>query len=123
MEAALDQWVIWVLSIDALSIAAAALHLIERHRAHQDKKISPREWSRDDLLACVLSGLAYFNVLAGTALLFLNQWVGWVMTGITALQVCLMYVTIDPKLKMVSGAFEKKQQEYLDELDKMIEWE
>ena len=119
----MGQWVIWVLAIDALSIAATAFHLIKRQRAHLDNKISPREWSRDDLLACILSGLAYFNVLAGTALLFLNQWVGWVMTGITVLQVWLMYVTIDPKLKMVSGAFEKKQQEYLEELDKMIEWE
>src|SRR3972149_12200179 len=117
-EAVVDQWLIWVFSIDALSIAAAAIHLAMRQRAHIDKKISPREWSRDDLIACVLSGLAYLNVLAGTALLFLNQWTGWVMTGITVLQVWLMYVTIDPKLKMVSGAFEKKQQGNLEELEK-----
>ena len=32
-----------------------------------------------------------------------------------------MFKIIDPKLKMVSGSFEKKQKQYIEELDRIVE--
>ncbi|MEA1996088.1 MAG: hypothetical protein U9N45_00535 [Gemmatimonadota bacterium] len=86
------------------------------------KKIH-KEWSTDDLMACILSPLAYLNITAGVALLLLNHWAGYVMTinGV-AFSVALFYI-INPKLSAVSAKFEKKQKEYLEELDKIIGWE
>jgi len=85
--------------------------------------VSYKEWSWEDLMACILSPLAYFNGLAGVALLFLNQWTGWVLTiNALALGAAMFYI-IDPKLSRLSSDFEKKQKEYLEELDRMIEWE
>jgi hypothetical protein len=34
-----------------------------------------------------------------------------------------MYKTIDPKLKAMSVAFEAKQEQYIDRLDKTTRWE
>jgi len=116
----LNQWIIWLLSINALSLIAAVFHL---RQARATAAGFPKQWSREDLLACILSALAYLNCLAGIALLLLNQWTGYVLTVFTVLQVVAMYYIIDPKLRKVSGDFEKKQQEYLEELDKIVEWE
>lgn len=116
----MNHWIIWLLTINTLSLVAAIIHLV---KIRSPKSGIPREWSREDLLACILSALAYVNCLAGTALLLMNNWTGYVLTGFTVAQVLVMYHIIDPKLRKVSGDFEKKQQEYLEELDKIVEWE
>lgn len=116
----MNHWIIWLLSINALSLVAAILHVV---KARTTKSDFPQEWSREDLLACILSALAYVNCLAGIALLLMNQWTGYVLSVFTVAQVISMYYIIDPKLRKVSADFEKKQQEYLEELDKIVEWE
>ena len=116
----MNHWIIWLLAINALSLVAAFFHVL---KARSTKVDSLQEWSREDLVACILSALAYVNCLAGTALLLMNQWTGYVLTAFTIVQVVAMYYIIDPKLQKISDDFEKKQQEYLEELDKIVEWE
>ena len=116
----MNHWIIWLLVINTLSLVAAVFHLAKNRST---KSVSAQEWSWEDLLACILSALAYVNCLAGIALLLMNQWTGYVLTAFTVAQVVTMYYTIDPKLRKVSDDFEKKQQEYLEELDKIVEWE
>ena len=116
----MNHWIIWLLAINILSLVAAVFHLTNNRSA---KAVFTKEWSREDLLACILSALAYVNCLAGIALPVMNQWTGYALTAITVAQVVTMYYIIDPKLRKVSDDFEKKQQEYLEELDKIVEWE
>ena len=116
----MNHWIIWLLAINLLSLVAAGYHIVKSRSAISG---SQKEWSREDLLACILSALAYLNCLAGTALLLMNQWTGYALTAITVAQVAAMFYIIDPKLRKVSDDFENKQQEYLEELDKIVEWE
>jgi len=83
---------------------------------------SYKEWSSEDLWACILSPLAYFTITAGVALLLLNQWTGYLLTFAGLALSAAMFYVIDPKLKALSADFEKKQKGYLEELDKIIEW-
>ena len=81
------------------------------------------EWGRADFLACVLSVTSYFCITAGMALLLLNRPSGYVLTAVSIVSALLMYKVIDPKLKSQSEEFEKKQKGYLEELDRILEWE
>lgn len=116
----MSPWLLGLLIIDILSLLAAGVHYMQKRGGRLD---SPREWSREDLLASVLGALAYVGGLAGMALLFMNMLMGYVITAITVLQIIAMYKVIDPKLRRVSGAFEQKQAEYLEELDRIVQWE
>lgn len=81
-----------------------------------------KEWTREDLIACILSALSYVFILAGCCLLLLNHWIGWLMTALALVFALIMYRVIDPKLRRISAEYEKKQNGYLDELDKILEW-
>jgi len=116
-------WTPWLLAANALAVIWAVVHLLQRPAGQTEHSAELREWGRDDLLACVLAALAYFNGLGGTTLMLMNTFSGWVLTAFTVVQIYLMYRTIDPKLRRVSGEFEKKQKEYIEELDKIVEWE
>lgn len=116
-------WSGWYLALNTAVILWAGWHLVRRPKGKAAEEARKREWSSDDLIACVLSALAYFNGLAGTALVLINNLTGWLLVIATALEILLMFRVIDPKLKTVSGSFELKQQEYLEELDRIVEWE
>ncbi len=81
-----------------------------------------QEWSRVELIACILSAIAYFAITAAVGLVLLNQWLGWVLLVIGLASAWAMYRVIDPKLKLVSAVYEQKQQGYLEELDRIIAW-
>ncbi len=83
---------------------------------------SQKEWERVDLIACILSAVSYFCILAGMTLLLLNQWTGYALTALALISAVVMFLIIDPKLRKVSSDYEKKQKEYLEELDRIIEW-
>ena len=81
------------------------------------------EWGWEEFIACILSALSYFTILAGMALILLNQWTGYLLTVIALACAAGMFLIIDPKLKRISEDYEKKQKGYLEELDRIIEWE
>ncbi|MBN2289770.1 MAG: hypothetical protein JXQ83_10595 [Candidatus Glassbacteria bacterium] len=83
---------------------------------------SLKEWSGIDLLACILSAVSYFCILSGVTLLLLNLWTGYLLTALALVSAAAMFLVIDPKLRRVSSRYEKKQKEYLEELDRIIEW-
>ena len=83
---------------------------------------STKEWSGIDLLACILSAVSYISILAGVTLLLLNQGSGYLLTALALISAAVMFLIIDPKLRRISADYEKKQKEYLEELDRIIEW-
>ncbi len=81
------------------------------------------EWTREDLLACILSPLAYLALAVGTALSLLQQVVGYVVLALGVFLAWAMYYVIDPKLRMISAEYEAKQHQYMKELEKIQRWE
>jgi small-conductance mechanosensitive channel len=81
------------------------------------------EWTIHDLLASVLSVASYFLVAVGVAgALLLKVW-GFVALAAGLVSIVLMFLIIDPKLKAMSQSFEKKQQQFLEHIDKTTRWE
>ena len=81
------------------------------------------EWTIHDLLASILSVLAYMLVAIGTAGALLLQVWGFVALVVGIVCVVLMYRVIDPKLRAMSAAFAKRQDEFLKHVDKTTRWE
>jgi hypothetical protein len=81
------------------------------------------EWTIHDLLASVLSVVAYTLVAVGTAgALLLRTW-GFVALVVGVVCVALMYLVIDPKLRAMSRAFARRQDEFLQHVDRTTRWE
>ena len=80
------------------------------------------EWTKEDLIACIFSCLAYILLAIGIALSLLLQWQGYLTLAIGIVAIFLMYFVINPKLKATSTNYEKKQKQYLEELEKTEEW-
>ena len=81
------------------------------------------EWTKEDLIACILSPLAYTALAIGIALALLLKFIGFVIIIVAIVLIILMIYVIDPKLKAISTEYEKKQREYLEDLEKIIRWE
>jgi len=81
------------------------------------------EWTKEDWIAIVLSPLAYITLAIGVALSMFLFKVGFIILGAAVVLTALMHWVIDPKLKMISEDYEKKQKHYLEELEKIIRWE
>ena len=81
------------------------------------------EWTREDWMAIVLSPLSYMALMIGFALALLKIWVGVVVLGVGVVCAALMFWVIDPKLKAISREYEKRQTEYLENLEKIVRWE
>jgi len=81
------------------------------------------EWTIHDLLASLLSVVAYMLTAIGVAgALLLRVW-GFVALVVGIVSVVLMYRVIDPKLRAMSEAFAKRQDEFLKHVDKTTRWE
>ena len=90
------------------------------------RKWSPseaEEWTKEDLYACILSALVYVAITIGTALSFFLIPAGFIILGIGIILGILMFLIIDPKLKIVSEEYEKNQKTYLENLEKIERWE
>lgn len=81
------------------------------------------EWTIHDLLASVLSVVAYTLVAVGTAGALLLQTWGFIALAIGGVCVVLMYLVIDPKLRAMSRAFARRQDEFLKHIDQTTRWE
>jgi hypothetical protein len=81
------------------------------------------EWTIHDLLASILSVVAYMLTAIGVAgALLLRAW-GFVALLVGIVSLVLMYRIIDPKLRAMSAAFAKRQDEFLKHVDKTTRWE
>ncbi|MFA3782272.1 hypothetical protein ABRY23_04325 [Melioribacteraceae bacterium 4301-Me] len=81
------------------------------------------EWTKEDWITVVLSPLCYILLMIGTALSFLiNLW-GFLLLALGIILTYLMHWIIDPKLKVISNEYEKKQHEYLENLERKVRWE
>ncbi len=81
------------------------------------------EWTKEDWYAIVISPLAYIGLAVGVTLSILLLSVGFIVLGITIVLIILMHWIINPKLKTISEEYEKKQKQYLEELEKIERWE
>jgi hypothetical protein len=80
------------------------------------------EWTKEDFLAIVLSVLSYFGIGVGVPLAFFH-WIGGALLAVGIIAMVLMIWVIDPKLKATSEEYEKKQSQYLEELQRINRWE
>ena len=80
------------------------------------------EWTKEDWITIVISPIIYILLSVGVALSFLLMVEGFIILGISIVLIVLMHWIIDPKLKAVSEEYEKKQQEYLEELEEIVRW-
>jgi len=80
-------------------------------------------WTKEDIITIIISPLAYFTLAVGVALSFLLLPIGFVWLAISIVLIIVMHWIIDPKLKVVSEEFEKKEQQYLEELNRKVRWE
>ena len=80
-------------------------------------------WTKEDWITIILSSLSYILLTIGTGLSLLLLPVGFITLAAGIILTILMHWIIDPKLKMISAEYEKKQHEYLEELEKNVRWE
>jgi membrane-bound ClpP family serine protease len=81
------------------------------------------EWTKEDTIAVIISPIVYILLMVGCALSVLTMWQGYVIFGAgIALLVVLVFV-INPKLSAVSEGYERKQKEYIEDLERRVKWE
>lgn len=81
------------------------------------------EWTKEDWIAIVISPFSYILITIGVAMSLFLLPIGFIFLGIGIVLTALMFFVIDPKLKAVSEGYEKKQMEYLTDLERMQRWE
>ena len=90
------------------------------------RKWSPKEadeWRKEDWIAIVFSVISYIMLTIGTVLSFLLITEGFIYLGIGIVATAIMYWVIDPKLRVISEEYEKKQKDYLKQLEDIQKWE
>lgn len=81
------------------------------------------EWTKEDWITIVVSPLAYILLTIGVGLSFLLLPLGFILLGAGIIVTIFMHWVIDPKLKVISSEYEKKQHEYLEKLERNVRWE
>lgn len=81
------------------------------------------EWTREDWIAIVISPICYVLLTIGLALSLLLQVSGYIMIALGIILTVVMHYVIDPKLKAISNEYERKQQQYLEQLEAQVRWQ
>ncbi len=81
------------------------------------------EWTKEDWIAIILSPFSYILIGVGLALSLFLLPLGFILLAIGIVITVFMFYVIDPKLRAISESYEKKQREYLQELEKIQRWE
>ena len=81
------------------------------------------EWTLQDTLAVVISPIIYVLILVGTSLAALLIPTGFILLAVGAVLFIVMIKLINPKLSAISEGYEKKQKQYIEELEKKVKWE
>jgi hypothetical protein len=80
------------------------------------------EWTKEDWFTMILSVAGYLLLTIGTALSCMLLPVGFITLAAGAVVTVLMHWIIDPKLKVISGEYEKRQHDYLEQLERTARW-
>lgn len=81
------------------------------------------EWTKEDWITIIISPIAYILIAIGVGLSALLIWYGFIILAAGIILTIIMHWIIDPKLKVISEGYERKQKKYLEELEKKIRWE
>jgi hypothetical protein len=81
------------------------------------------EWTREDTITVIISPLVYVLLMIGVALSVFLIPAGFVILGSGVALMLVMIFIINPKLSAVSAGYEKKQKQYIEELERKIKWE
>lgn len=81
------------------------------------------QWTLEDTITVIISPVIYILILTGGALSALLIQAGFLLLAIALLLIILMVKIINPKLSAISKGYELKQKEYLEELEKKVNWE
>ncbi len=81
------------------------------------------EWTREDLFTVIISPVIYFLFTIGVAFSALLMPLGFILVGAAIVLTLVMIYIINPKLTVISEDYEKKQKQYLEELEKKVKWE
>jgi dipeptide/tripeptide permease len=90
-----------------------------------------REWTpenademhKEDWIAIFFSVVSYIALMVGTAMSVLLIPIGFVILTIGIIAALIMYWIIDPKLRSISVEYEKKEKDYLLQLEEIQKWE
>ncbi|MBS3817921.1 hypothetical protein KGY73_00220 [bacterium] len=80
-------------------------------------------WSKEDYIVFIISPLIYILLAVGVLLSLLLLWYGFLILAVCGILIGVMIWIIDPKLKAVSKDYEKKEKQYLEDLEKITRWE
>ncbi len=80
------------------------------------------EWTKEDWITIILSPLIYFLLTIGVALSLFLFWYGYLILAVGIVLTAVMHWIIDPKLTAISAEYEKKQQDYLHDLEASVRW-
>lgn len=81
------------------------------------------EWTKEDLITVIISPLIYVSITIGVVLSIMLIPIGFVILLFGIILTIIMIYIINPKLSTISEDYEKKQKEYLVELEKKVKWE
>lgn len=81
------------------------------------------EWTKEDTITVIISPIIYMLLTIGIGLSALLIPIGFILLAAAIVLILLMIYIINPKLTAVSEEYEKKQKQYLNELDKKMKWE
>ena len=81
------------------------------------------EWTVHDWIAVIVSPLVYLLLTMGVMLSMLLVTAGFVMLAAAILLLVLLVKVINPKLDAISEGYEKRQKEYIEELERKVKWE
>lgn len=81
------------------------------------------EWTREDTIAVIISPLVYILLMVGLALSILTVPIGYPILAAGVILLLVLIFVINPKLSAVSLGYEKKQKEYIEELERKVKWE
>jgi sensor histidine kinase YesM len=90
------------------------------------KDWTPREadeWTAEDWIAVIVSPVIYILLTVGVMLSMLLMTVGFVMLASAIVLLVVLVRVINPKLSAISEGYEKKQREYIEELERKVKWE
>lgn len=80
------------------------------------------EWTKEDWIAVILSPFCYILVTMGLAMALFLLPLGFLLLGVGLLLTVVTFWVIEPKLKVVSTDYEKRQRQYLQDLEDLQRW-
>jgi hypothetical protein len=81
------------------------------------------EWTVHDTVAVIISPLVYILITIGCMLSCLLIPVGFFLLAAGVILLIVLIRVINPKLSAISAGYEKKQKQYIEELERKVKWE